>query len=124
MRGRTLGSAHTARRLQGARHNPHDHVSVEQRDALHVRVRVFLTAVASSDNPSKRYFEERPRGDNPDALAKTLHVWCSVMSLDGQVDIHATHSETCDAADGLQAASAAARLLGERLGEKLLHKGA
>ncbi len=62
-------------------------------------------------------------------LARMLHVWCSVMSLDGRVEIHSTHSAVIDAREGVQGAGTreahrAARALGEELGDMLLKKGA
>ena len=79
-----------------------------------------------SDNPSKRYLEEHPSQSG--GLVRTIHVWCSVMSLDGTVDKHATHTGTVDASDadgcGLDQALVKARQIGEELGDMLLKKGA
>ena len=46
-----------------------------------------------------------------------MHVWCSVMSMDGSVELDATH-------EGVVADAADARKLGEELGNTLLKKGA
>lgn len=47
------------------------------------------------------------------------------MSMDGTVEIAETQTATCDAGQGgLEAAEAAARTLGEQLGQALLVKGA
>jgi len=104
------------------------------------------------DMPSKRWLEEHPSSaaESSDAaaaaaaaapsssssgLTRVVHVWCSVMSMDGAVDIHATHTRTCDARPGVAGAEEAgvtpqvkalleARQLGEELGQMLLQKGA
>ena len=79
-----------------------------------------------SDNPSKRYLEEHLSKSG--GLVRTVHVWCSVMSLDGTIEKHATHSDTIDGSDadgcGPEQALVRARQLGEELGAMLLKKGA
>ena len=79
------------------------------------------------DNASKHYIEEHPHTDST-GIARTLHVWCSVMSMDGKTDVHATLTETLDSTNasgcGPEIAIEKARQLGQALGEKLLHKGA
>lgn len=62
------------------------------------------------------------------SLVRTVSVWCSVMSMDGTVDIRSTESATLDARPvagcSREISLQRARELGEALGQQLLQKGA
>jgi porphobilinogen deaminase len=109
--------------------------------------KVPIAIRTTMDMPSKRYLEEHPAqakeaeaasaasaaaaapapSSSGNDMARTVHVWCSVMSLDGTVEVHATHAGTCDARAGVSThaeALVAARRIGEELGAVLMKKGA